>query len=93
MSMDDNVGQMIFGDFGGLKLPDICPTGIYVTILIIQFVYKKSDVREVFACVKNVSFITKSFYDSSASCSHVMHILRKWNSLSHVPCYGFLFIQ
>ena len=23
MSMDDNDGQMIFGDFGGLKLPDI----------------------------------------------------------------------
>ena len=24
---DDNDGQMIFGDFGGLKLPDICLTG------------------------------------------------------------------
>ena len=27
MSMDDNDGQMIFGDHGGLKLPDICLTG------------------------------------------------------------------
>ena len=27
MSMDDNDGQMIFGDLGGLKLPDICLTG------------------------------------------------------------------
>ena len=27
MSMDDNDGQMIFGDLGGLKLPDICHTG------------------------------------------------------------------
>ena len=26
-SMDDNDGQMIFGDHGGLKLPDICLTG------------------------------------------------------------------
>ena len=25
--MDDNDGQMIFGDLGGLKLPDICLTG------------------------------------------------------------------
>ena len=24
---DDNDGQMIFGDLGGLKLPDICCTG------------------------------------------------------------------
>ena len=24
---DDNEGQMIFGDLGGLKLPDICLTG------------------------------------------------------------------
>ena len=27
MSVDDNDGQMIFGDLGGLKLPDICLTG------------------------------------------------------------------
>ena len=27
MSDDDNDGQMIFGDRGGLKLPDICLTG------------------------------------------------------------------
>ena len=27
MSMDDNDVQMIFGDLGGLKLPDICLTG------------------------------------------------------------------
>ena len=27
MSMDDNDGQMTFGDLGGLKLPDICLTG------------------------------------------------------------------
>ena len=27
MMIDDNVGQMIFGDLGGLKLPDICLTG------------------------------------------------------------------
>ena len=27
MSMDDNDGQMIFGDLGDLKLPDICLTG------------------------------------------------------------------
>ena len=27
MCMDDNDGQMIFGDLGGLKLPDICLTG------------------------------------------------------------------
>ena len=27
MSDDDNDGQMIFGDLGGLKLPDICFTG------------------------------------------------------------------
>ena len=27
MNMDDNDGQMIFGDLGGLKLPDICLTG------------------------------------------------------------------
>ena len=27
MSMDDNDGQMIFGDRGGLKLSDICLTG------------------------------------------------------------------
>ena len=26
MIMDDNDGQMIFGDLGGLKLPDICLT-------------------------------------------------------------------
>ena len=26
MSMDDNDGQMIFGDLRGLKLPDICLT-------------------------------------------------------------------
>ena len=25
--VDDNDGQMIFGDLGGLKLPDICLTG------------------------------------------------------------------
>ena len=24
---DDNDGQMIFGDLGGIKLPDICLTG------------------------------------------------------------------
>ena len=24
---DDNDGEMIFGDLGGLKLPDICLTG------------------------------------------------------------------
>ena len=27
MSMDDNDGQIIFGDLGGLKPPDICLTG------------------------------------------------------------------
>ena len=27
MSDDDNDGQMIFGDLGGLKLPDICLAG------------------------------------------------------------------
>ena len=27
MIMDDNDGQMIFGDLGGLKLPDICLRG------------------------------------------------------------------
>ena len=27
MRIDDNDGQMIFGDLGGLKLPDICLTG------------------------------------------------------------------
>ena len=27
MSMIDNHGQIIFGDLGGLKLPDICLTG------------------------------------------------------------------
>ena len=27
MMMDDNDGQMIFRDLGGLKLPDICLTG------------------------------------------------------------------
>ena len=27
MSDDDNDGQMIFGDLGGLKIPDICLTG------------------------------------------------------------------
>ena len=27
MSMDDNDGQIIFGDLGGLKLPDICLIG------------------------------------------------------------------
>ena len=27
MNDDDNDGQMIFGELGGLKLPDICPTG------------------------------------------------------------------
>ena len=27
MIMDDNGGQMIFEDLGGLKLPDICLTG------------------------------------------------------------------
>ena len=27
MSDDDNYGQIIFGDLGGLKLPDICLTG------------------------------------------------------------------
>ena len=27
MMRDDNDGQMIFGDLGGLKLPDICLTG------------------------------------------------------------------
>ena len=27
MMSDDNNGQMIFGDLGGLKLPDICLTG------------------------------------------------------------------
>ena len=27
MTMDDYDGQMIFGDFVGLKLPDICLTG------------------------------------------------------------------
>ena len=27
VSDDDNDGQMIFGDLGGLKLPDICLTG------------------------------------------------------------------
>ena len=27
MMMDDNDGQMIFEDLGGLKLPDICLTG------------------------------------------------------------------
>ena len=27
MMMDDYDGQMIFGDLGGLKLPDICLTG------------------------------------------------------------------
>ena len=26
MIMDDNDGQMIFGDIGGLKFPDICLT-------------------------------------------------------------------
>ena len=27
MIMDENGGQMIFGDFGGLRRPDICLTG------------------------------------------------------------------
>ena len=27
LSDDDNKGQMIVGDLGGLKLPDICITG------------------------------------------------------------------
>ena len=27
MSEDDDDGQMIFGDLGGLKIPDICLTG------------------------------------------------------------------
>ena len=27
MNMDDNDGHMIFGELGGLKLPDICLTG------------------------------------------------------------------
>ena len=27
MMIDDNDGQMIFGDLGGLKFPDICLTG------------------------------------------------------------------
>ena len=27
MMIDDNDSQMIFGDLGDLKLPDICPTG------------------------------------------------------------------
>ena len=27
MNDDDNDGQMIFGDLGGLKIPDICLTG------------------------------------------------------------------
>ena len=27
MIVDDNDGQMIFGDLGGLKLPDICLIG------------------------------------------------------------------
>ena len=27
MSMDDNDGQMIFEDLGGLNLPDMCLTG------------------------------------------------------------------
>ena len=27
MMIGDNDGQMIFGDLGGLKLPDICLTG------------------------------------------------------------------
>ena len=27
MNDDDDDGQMIFGDFGGLMLPDICLTG------------------------------------------------------------------
>ena len=27
MMIDDNDGQMIFGDLGGLKLPEICLTG------------------------------------------------------------------
>ena len=27
MIMDGNDGQMIFGDLGGLKLPDMCLTG------------------------------------------------------------------
>ena len=27
MSMDDNDGEVIFGDLGGLKLPNICLTG------------------------------------------------------------------
>ena len=27
MRIDDNDGQMIFGDLGGLKLPDSCLTG------------------------------------------------------------------
>ena len=27
MNDDDNDSQMIFGDLGGLKLPDICLTG------------------------------------------------------------------
>ena len=27
MMRDDNDGQIIFGDLGGLKLPDICLTG------------------------------------------------------------------
>ena len=27
MSGDDNDDKMIFGDLGGLKLPDICVTG------------------------------------------------------------------
>ena len=28
MSDGDNDGQMIFGDLGGLELPDICLTGV-----------------------------------------------------------------
>ena len=27
IDVDDNDGQMIFGDLGGLKLPEICLTG------------------------------------------------------------------
>ena len=27
MSMDDNDGQMVFGDLGSLKFPDICLAG------------------------------------------------------------------
>ena len=76
---DDNDGQMIFGDFGGLKLPDICLTGDQTRALCVAetIACPTAVTREIHKCVFN---FFKGMYPIETHCVRSSNLarLRKW---------------